>query len=146
MVYGSQHNVLLFLLLSILPPQRPTRTARLVPYTTHFRSEHARLSYSDRRAAVKTAALNRARFWGRLWPLCHCQTRLTIWSVRDRSRENRRRRRSEEHPSELQSLMRISYAVFCLKKKKYTNLKDTTKHSQSQQLSTIYQPASHMPT
>src|SRR3546814_1202883 len=84
MVYGSQHNVLLFLLLSILPPQRPTRTARLVPYTTHFRSEHARLSYSDRRAAVKTAALNRARFWGRLWPLCPCPTRRTIWSVRDR--------------------------------------------------------------
>src|SRR3546814_8882989 len=32
--------------------------------------------------------------------------------------ERRRRRRSEEHTSELQSLMRISYAVFCLKKKK----------------------------
>src|SRR3546814_15529474 len=48
--------------------------------------EHARLSYSDRRAAVKTAALNRARFWGRLWPLCHCQTRLTLWSVRSEER------------------------------------------------------------
>src|SRR3546814_4777320 len=35
--------------------------------------------------------------------------------------------RSEEHTSELQSLMRISYAVFCLKKKK-TNNKDKTKH------------------
>src|SRR3546814_4410445 len=35
--------------------------------------------------------------------------------------------RSEEHTSELQSLMRISYAVFCLKKKKY---KDTRKRSQ----------------
>src|SRR3546814_8431849 len=34
-----------------------------------------------------------------------------------------RRRRSEEHTSELQSLMRISYAVFCLKKKKQTNKK-----------------------
>src|SRR3546814_1287448 len=33
----------------------------------------------------------------------------------------RRRRRSEEHTSELQSLMRISYAVFCLKQKKHTN-------------------------
>src|SRR3546814_9160971 len=32
-----------------------------------------------------------------------------------------RRRRSEEHTSELQSLMRISYAVFCLKKKKHKN-------------------------
>src|SRR3546814_5498046 len=36
------------------------------------------------------------------------------------------RGRSEEHTSELQSLMRISYAVFCLKKKKY-NKTDTTK-------------------
>src|SRR3546814_1559769 len=35
-------------------------------------------------------------------------------------------RRSEEHTSELQSLMRISYAVFCLKKKK--NTKNTTRH------------------
>src|SRR3546814_3291234 len=34
-----------------------------------------------------------------------------------------RRRRSEEHTSELQSLMRISYAVFCLKKKKKKQLK-----------------------
>src|SRR3546814_2255141 len=40
----------------------------------------------------------------------------------------RRRRRSEEHTSELQSLMRISYAVFCLKKKK-------AQHNQRQQLS-----------
>src|SRR3546814_9546240 len=36
---------------------------------------------------------------------------------RSRGRRGRRRRRSEEHTSELQSLMRISYAVFCLKKK-----------------------------
>src|SRR3546814_1860884 len=34
--------------------------------------------------------------------------------------------RSEEHTSELQSLMRISYAVFCLKKKKYTTIKTKT--------------------
>src|SRR3546814_10079402 len=37
--------------------------------------------------------------------------------ARCRRRDARRRRRSEEHTSELQSLMRISYAVFCLKKK-----------------------------
>src|SRR3546814_3792121 len=43
--------------------------------------------------------------------------------------------RSEEHTSELQSLMRISYAVFCLKKKKYlTNYKCTTsKYNQENQ-------------
>src|SRR3546814_5503459 len=37
-------------------------------------------------------------------------------------RRRARARRSEEHTSELQSLMRISYAVFCLKKKKYTHI------------------------
>src|SRR3546814_8746885 len=40
---------------------------------------------------------------------------------RDRSQAGHCRHRSEEHTSELQSLMRISYAVFCLKKKKYNN-------------------------
>src|SRR3546814_4791453 len=38
--------------------------------------------------------------------------------------------RSEEHTSELQSLMRISYAVFCLKKKKKSNTQNTTIHEQ----------------
>src|SRR3546814_3136943 len=37
--------------------------------------------------------------------------------------------RSEEHTSELQSLMRISYAVFCLKKKKITQKKNTRSHT-----------------
>src|SRR3546814_2715496 len=41
-------------------------------------------------------------------------------------------RRSEEHTSELQSLMRISYAVFCLKKKKDTTKTFTNEHTQSQ--------------
>src|SRR3546814_5310399 len=39
-----------------------------------------------------------------------------------RGGDARRQQRSEEHTSELQSLMRISYAVFCLKKKKYNNM------------------------
>src|SRR3546814_6901493 len=43
------------------------------------------------------------------------------WRRSDVRAENRRRR-SEEHTSELQSLMRISYAVFCLKKKKTTEV------------------------
>src|SRR3546814_3133821 len=38
-------------------------------------------------------------------------------------------RRSEEHTSELQSLMRISYAVFCLKKKKLTESKSTRRYT-----------------
>src|SRR3546814_8709886 len=46
----------------------------------------------------------------------------------------RMRNRSEEHTSELQSLMRLSYAVFCLKKKKHNN---TTQNEQQQSTQTI---------
>src|SRR3546814_5501768 len=42
------------------------------------------------------------------------------WHLKFPGRDNFRPTRSEEHTSELQSLMRISYAVFCLKKKKKT--------------------------
>src|SRR3546814_5421408 len=51
---------------------------------------------------------------------------VAVEQVRNGLRLNRRRRRSEEHTSELQSLMRISYAVFCLKTKtKKTRTKKT---------------------
>src|SRR3546814_1008646 len=46
-----------------------------------------------------------------------------IGIVEVRDRQGARGTRSEEHTSELQSLMRISYAVFCLKKKKTSNLR-----------------------
>src|SRR3546814_3497546 len=46
--------------------------------------------------------------------------------IRPESRRNEVLRRSEEHTSELQSLMRISYAVFCLKKKKHEATKEKT--------------------
>src|SRR3546814_2943138 len=55
-------------------------------------------------------------------------------SLREESWENEGGHlRSEEHTSELQSLMRISYAVFCLKKKKDCN-ETRSKHSESQRL------------
>src|SRR3546814_2361754 len=49
---------------------------------------------------------------------CNCACPLTFWSA-DSGIPWTTTDRSEEHTSELQSLMRISYAVFCLKKKKY---------------------------
>src|SRR3546814_4672283 len=76
-------------------PPRSTRTDTLFPYTTLFRSPREP-------AAVGLDARPLDR--GPLAPVEH--------PVMDR-----RRIRSEEHTSELQSLMRISYAVFCLKKK-----------------------------
>src|SRR3546814_8583955 len=59
-------------------------------------------------------------FIGRHGP-CECDE--AVLAVEDK----RRPLRSEEHTSELQSLMRISYAVFCLKKKKYKTTKQQTK-------------------
>src|SRR3546814_5347012 len=82
-------------------PPRSTRTDTLFPYTTLFRSHgrHRRSNAPHRRCTDQTL-LNLVHAYARpsLPPLL-----LTF--------------RSEEHTSELQSLMRISYAVFCLKKK-----------------------------
>src|SRR3546814_9312213 len=88
-------------------PPRSTRTDTLFPYTTLFRS----IRFVRRHALA----------WPE-WPDPPART-----DARTHSPENRKRPRcpamwrpdrSEEHTSELQSLMRISYAVFCLKKKK----------------------------
>src|SRR3546814_4664409 len=54
--------------------------------------------------------------------------RPAMFEAGDRARRDARTFRSEEHTSELQSLMRISYAVFCLKKKKISKTNDS--HSQ----------------
>src|SRR3546814_8980544 len=51
---------------------------------------------------------------------------LAAWREREARQKNLPRGRSEEHTSELQSLMRISYAVFCLKKKNNTKNNHTT--------------------
>src|SRR3546814_10561137 len=85
-------------------PPRSTRTDTLFPYTTLFRSPRR----GGQRAAGPTRhglASARAILGGRGSGKRSCQG-------------PRRPGRSEEHTSELQSLMRISYAVFCLKKKK----------------------------
>src|SRR3546814_2137020 len=83
----------------IRPPPRSTRTDTLFPYTTLFRSP-------GRARSVR----------------CTPSSRIPTRAVSFRRGTSRRTRprsiRSEEHTSELQSLMRISYAVFCLKKKK----------------------------
>src|SRR3546814_10225038 len=81
-------------------PPRSTRTDTLFPYTTLFRSER---SVSTRQGDVTP-------------PGQHADTdrEPPSWCPGTVSEPIRR---SEEHTSELQSLMRISYAVFCLKKK-----------------------------
>src|SRR3546814_9018672 len=85
-------------------PPGSTRTDTLVPYTTRFRS--------SRQHRCRRTELRRHELRG----LCRDEARGN--SGRHDGRGFRRiRLRSEEHTSELQSLMRISYAVFCLKKK-----------------------------
>src|SRR3546814_9383085 len=98
-------------------PPRSTRTDPLFPYTTRFRSlgrQHPLRRYArpgPRDDDVEgRAADTLSRLWGGE------RTILPPWG-----RGTMRSMRSEEHTSELQSLMRISYAVFCLKKKKNTN-------------------------
>src|SRR3546814_8732533 len=90
-------------------PPRSTRTDTLFPYTTLFRSFDAR---SRRTRRNVDEALVCSRLCAR--PVARRRaTRKEVNAVR-----------SEEHTSELQSLMRISYAVFCLKKKKQTKLNE----------------------
>src|SRR3546814_3233252 len=100
----------------ILRPPRSTRTDTLFPYTTLFRSTvtvFGSLNFVAARAGTGTTP-----------PILKCPWQMGM----DTAQLKRFTRRSEEHTSELQSLMRISYAVFCLKKKKKTKMK---KHEQT---------------
>src|SRR3546814_2815572 len=94
-------------------PPRSTRTDTLFPYTTLFRSR----SSACRRAAAATTVPPKDDRHGRGFRSANRPSGPRFARNR-RSPAQRHRRRSEEHTSELQSLMRISYAVFCLKKKK----------------------------
>src|SRR3546814_8836691 len=108
--------------LMIRRPPRSTRTDTLFPYTTLFRSRRRLLQWTMSAAAIPAVVQTT---WAQGYPT--------------------RPVRSEEHTSELQSLMRISYAVFCLKKKnkpvhitsvahlkhqRHTKHKQSTSHSQ----------------
>src|SRR3546814_9410017 len=110
-------------------PPRSTRTDTLFPYTTLFRSElESTLEAARAHAPEQVAAIE--------WKLSDLYTELNRWTeaeslVRRTLTSSRSdlgpyhmrylwQSRSEEHTSELQSLMRISYAVFCLQKNKYT--------------------------
>src|SRR3546814_19993352 len=109
--------VLYFLM--IRRPPRSTPTDTRFPYTTLFRSPVLR--------GGRGAARRHRRVEGRQphRPLRHAvlgrrllRAGLRAWLRADLRRVDEAAVRSEEHTSELQSLMRISYAVFCLKKKK----------------------------
>src|SRR3546814_2810852 len=94
-------------------PPRSTRTDTLFPYTTLFRSRRGRRTDERRQIGISLAE----RRIIAPQPLATFSLRTWVGEGADVKRE-RPAIRSEEHTSELQSLMRISYAVFCLKKKK----------------------------
>src|SRR3546814_4970394 len=111
-------------------PPRSTRTDTLFPYTTLCRSSLAsgignlasgtdQLSSSLSSVGGRGQALETQSDTNQSLLLANTQTQS---SIRDSDR-------SEEHTSELQSLMRISYAVFCLKQKTKTSIQTDTKNT-----------------
>src|SRR3546814_9285533 len=121
-------------------PPRSTRPDTLVPYTTLFRARHAvePVGKGDHQFAARDLARQLDRRLDRIGPGRAGEHRAIVESARLQDQrlvgfEERRLgigvevepvgdaivARSEEHTSELQSLMRISYAVFCLKKTTY---------------------------
>src|SRR3546814_5711508 len=100
-------------------PPKSTRTDTLFPYTTLFRSRAGRppdIAGRDHRRSADAPQSRHPRGGGHPRPQpdhqCRCAATGAVPVVL------RGRNRSEEHTSELQALMRISYAVFCLIKKK----------------------------
>src|SRR3546814_6434600 len=93
-------------------PPRATRTDTLFPYTTLFRSPQNRSSTTSNACASSPRAPS------------------TSAAAAEAAARTTKACRSEEHTSELQSLMRISYAVFCLKKKQQTK-KNNDHHTQN---------------
>src|SRR3546814_10564677 len=105
-----------FIFLMIRRPPRSTRTDTPFPYTT--------LCRSDGRRGADQAGRRRSRYGGGRGVARRGADRAGADRAPNRGAAKvdarpQKPHRSEEHTSELQSLMRISYAVFCLKKKKY---------------------------
>src|SRR3546814_2443504 len=107
-------------------PPRSTRTDTLFPYTTLFRS--ALFAGERSRFPKELKDDDAGHDEGRHLTLA-CYGMLPATRITDVLSQVERWTRSEEHTSELQSLMRISYAVFCLKKKKKTKHKENTRHN-----------------
>src|SRR3546814_7530756 len=97
-------------------PPRTTRTDTLFPYTTLFRSKVGAVSrVQESSISIGSTSTDLPSLTETVATSCGC----TI--IETGSNCAIARARSEEHTSELQSLMRISYAVFCLKKKQTKN-------------------------
>src|SRR3546814_7163326 len=108
-------------------PPRSTRTDTLFPYTTLFRSHDWRW-YLEKAHQTTVAMMRDAPYYAEFGLM---EGDVFVDILKDLKREGMTAQaaemeRSEEHTSELQSLMRISYAVFCLKQKKKIKTKKST--------------------
>src|SRR3546814_6630037 len=113
-----------FFFLRIRRPPRSTRTDTLCPYTTLFRSTLFQIDYTDQiqydKAGDRYVNLGETQHRGIELQTDLKLTRslgLRLGYTYLQTKQRTGTFRSEEHTSELQSLMRISYAVFCLKNK-----------------------------
>src|SRR3546814_9178221 len=117
-------------------PPRSTRTDTLFPYTTLFRSLPApsNSAISKINSVCDAVLLSSLMFCG-----SHSRPPTNTWGVNPKLSPVSVMKpppivgRSEEHTSELQSLMRISYAVFCLKKKKTNHQHPTINNHNTKQ-------------
>src|SRR3546814_3918090 len=123
----------LFFCLMIRRPPRSTRTDTLFPYTTLFRS-HLGLHLLEPSSILRGQVLQVGRQASGARRL-RVRLRRVLPAGRPQAHAVGR---SEEHTSELQSLMRISYAVFCLKTKKTHKNKIITKQEQNTNTHTRY--------
>src|SRR3546814_5050835 len=103
-------------------PPRSTRTATLFPYTTLFRSQQEPLGLGHAVWCARHLVGNEPFAVLLADDLIQAETPCLRQMVDLFAETGGNIVRSEEHTSELQSLMRISYAVFCLKKKNKTRL------------------------
>src|SRR3546814_8873510 len=104
-------------------PPRATRTDTLFPYTTLFRSQERRGSRQGAGGLARQESGEGRRDVERHRAAGDDDV------ARPPPERGRAEERSEEHTSELQSLMRISYAVFCLKKQNTNNITDEPRRS-----------------
>src|SRR3546814_6364692 len=119
-------------------PPRSNRTDTLLPYTTFFRSSGSEGRTEGRLPLHARGMAPPDRDQGRVGRderavAAHGGPARRLRRPRRFRAARRRTGRSEEHTSELQSLMRISYAVFCLKKK--NNKKSQTTHTSEEHTS-----------
>src|SRR3546814_4836066 len=121
----------------IRPPPRSTRTDTLFPYTTLFRSFIRGCCTRGRIRGSCAGGPDSCRYGGFLYESTKSNDHYAVNRASCSALMGatwRWRRRSEEHTSELQSLMRISNAVFCLKKKNNNNHTDSHMMQDSQQV------------